>query len=174
MNNFIPDIYVNNIFDINYEKLRKNGIKCILFDLDNTIAPISVEEPSKEIKDLFAYLDDLNIKVIIISNSSKKRVSPFKEHLNVDSCFSSKKPFKFKYKKILKLYKFSESEVACVGDQLLTDILGANRMGFTSILVERLSENELIFTKINRFFEKFIFKNLEKKEIYKKGKYYGN
>jgi uncharacterized protein len=172
MNNFIPDIYAKNIFTINYKKLKENGIKCLLFDLDNTMAPMSVKEPSKELKELFRYLDDLNFKLIIVSNSGQKRVAPFKEQLNVDSAFCSFKPFSHKYKKIISLYKFKECEVGAIGDQLLTDIYGANNMGFTSILVDRLGEDPFFGTKFNRFIEKFIFKNLNKRGIYEAGKYY--
>jgi len=168
---FIPDMYVASIYKINYKKLKKNGIKCILFDLDNTIAPYKIDEPDGKIKELFARLQD-DFKIIIISNNNKNRVRPFKEKLNVDSAFSSKKPLKNKYKKILKKYKFKDTQIAAVGDQLLTDIFGANRMEFTSILVNRISSSEPIPMKINRFFEGFIKRKLERRGILKVGEYY--
>ena len=171
MDMFIPDIYQKSIYTIDYKKLKKNGIKCLLFDLDNTIAPYKVIEPDQKVKALFASLEK-DFKVIIISNSNKNRLRPFKEKLNVDVAFSSKKPFKTKYKKILELYNFKIDEVACIGDQLLTDILGANRMGFTSILVNRIAKYETIFTRFNRFFEKFILKSLAKKRILVSGEYF--
>lgn len=171
MDLFIPDIYQQSIYTIDYKKLHKNGIKCLLFDLDNTIAPYNTLEPDQKVKELFARLEN-DFKIIIISNNNKNRLRPFKEKLNVDTAYSSKKPFKGKYKKILELYKFKVSEVACIGDQLLTDILGANRMGFTSILVNRIAKYETIFTRINRFFESFILKSLEQKRILVSGEYY--
>lgn len=171
MDKFIPDVYQKSVYTINYKKLKKNGIKCLLFDLDNTIVPYSVNEPDSKIKELFAVLE-MDFKVIIISNSNKNRLRPFKEKLNVDVAYSSRKPLKKKYKKILELYHFKESEIACVGDQLLTDIFGANRMGFTSILVNRIAKFENNFTKVNRFFEKFIMKKLAKKHILVQGEYY--
>lgn len=171
MDMFIPDIYQKSIYTIDYKKLKKNGIKCLLFDLDNTIAPYKVIEPDQKVKELFASLEK-DFKVIIISNSNKNRLRPFKEKLNVDVAFSSKKPFKTKYKKILELYNFKIDEVACIGDQLLTDILGANRMGVTSILVNRIAKYETIFTRFNRFFEKFILKSLAKKRILVSGEYF--
>lgn len=172
MNNFIPDIYQRNIFTINYQKLKERGIKCLLFDLDNTLAPMMAKEPSKELKELFMHLDELNFKVVIISNSGQERVLPFKEGLNVDSACRSLKPFCYKYIKILKIYKYKECEVAAIGDQILTDILGANIMGITSIFVEQLSPDDFFGTKINRFFERLILKNLKSRGIYEKGKYY--
>ena len=171
MDMFIPDIYQKSIYTIDYKKLKKNGIKCLLFDLDNTIAPYKVTEPDVKVKELFARLEE-DFKVIIISNSPKNRIRPFKEKLNVDCAYSSKKPFKTKYKKILELYNFKIDEVACIGDQILTDILGANRMGFTSILVNRVAKYETIFTRFNRFFEKFILKKLAKKNLLVMGEYY--
>ena len=171
MDLFIPDIYQQSIYTIDYKKLHKNGIKCLLFDLDNTIAPYNTLEPDQKVKELFARLEN-DFKIIIISNNNKNRLRPFKEKLNVDTTYSSKKPFKFKYKKILEIYKFKIDEIACIGDQLLTDILGANRMGFTSILVNRVAKYETIFTRFNRFFEKFILKKLEKERILVSGEYY--
>lgn len=172
MEKFIPDIYQKSIFAIDYEKLKNRGIKCILFDLDNTIVPINVEAPDKEVKDLFADIELLGIKVIILSNSNKNRVRPFKEQLNVDSSFNSRKPFKGKYKKILEIYNFKDNEIACIGDQLLTDVLGANRMGFVSILVNPISNVDLLGTKINRIFERRILKKMARQGLFKKGEYY--
>ena len=167
----IPDVYAQSIYTINYNKLKKNGIQCLLFDLDNTLVSYKINEPDNKVKELFAHLKK-NFQVIIISNSGKTRLRPFKEKLNVDVAYSSKKPLRSKYKKILNIYNLKESEVACIGDQLLTDIFGANRMGLTSILVNRIEKYEVIFTRINRFFEKAILKRFAKKNILVSGEYY--
>ncbi len=171
MDNFIPDIYQKNIYDINYTKLKKMGIKCLLFDLDNTLVPVKSDIPSKKVKDLFLYLEK-DFKIIILSNSKQKRLIPFKDILNVDVAFSACKPFKKKYLKIMRLYNFKEHEIAAIGDQLITDINGANKVGITSILVSPMGEYEKFVTKINRFFEKFIYRSLKKRNILIKGEYY--
>lgn len=171
MDIFIPDIYAQSIYTINYKKLKKNGIKCLLFDLDNTLISYKATYPDTKLKELFHVLER-DFKLIIISNSTKKRLRPFKEQLNVDTAYSSRKPSKKKYLKIKELYKLEEKDVACIGDQLLTDIWGANRMGFTSILVNRISKHEPIWTRCNRFFEGFILRKLEKKSILISGEYY--
>lgn len=169
---FLPDIYTQSIFSINYENLKNAGIKIILFDLDNTISPINAESPSKKVKDLFEDIKRIGLKPVILSNSGKKRVQPFKEGLFVDAACSSLKPLKGKYKKILDIYNVKASEVAAVGDQLLTDILGANRMKFTSILVNPISTNDFNRTKLNRIFENMIIKHYTKRGVFKKGEYY--
>ena len=171
MENFIPDIYQKNIYSIDYDKLKKMGIKCLLFDLDNTLVPVNEDLPSKRLKEFLAMLEK-DFKIIILSNSNKKRLIPFKESLNVDVAASAKKPFKAKYLKIMKLYKFKEHEIVAIGDQLITDIYGANKVGVTSILINQIGDYEKFGTKINRFFEKFIYHYLKRKNILIKGKYY--
>lgn len=169
---FVPDIHSQSIYRINYKKLKEKGIKCIIFDLDNTIAPVDITEPSKEAIDLMFDIKDLDIRPILMSNSGKKRVEPFRNKLEIDSCASATKPLSKNYKKILEVYKLNPEEVACVGDQLLTDILGANKMNMTSILINPISKKDRASTYINRFIEKIIISVLEKRDLFKKGKYY--
>lgn len=165
-------MYVKSVYHIDYKDLKKRGIKCIIFDLDNTIAPINVSKPTKKMKDLIEEIKDLNLRVLIVSNSTKKRVEPFKEILNVDSAYFARKPYSKKYQKIMNMYKLKPNQIACVGDQLLTDIYGANKMEFLSILVNPIGLTDYVLTKFNRLIEPFIYNQLEKKDLLKKGEYY--
>lgn len=171
MDKFIPDMYYKSIYDINYKKLLNMNIKCIAFDLDNTVASYKEDVPSVEVKELFNLLSD-DFKIILFSNASKKRLTPFKEILNVDSSYSTRKPLKKKYLKIMRIYRLKPEEIAFVGDQLITDIYGANKVGGISILVNPIGTYEPINTKFNRFFERFIYKKFSKKGVLKKGAYY--
>lgn len=172
MNIFLPDIYQKSIYSINYESLKNAGIKIVLFDLDNTLVPISAKEPSKKLKDLFEDIKKMGIKPIIMSNSGQKRVAPFKDGLFVDAACNSRKPLRRKYKKVLSMYDVKPSEIAAVGDQLLTDIFGANRMGITSILVNQISTTDFVWTKFNRFIEGRILNHFKKRGVFVKGEYY--
>lgn len=172
LNNFIPDIYQKSIYDIDYKKLKKNGIKCLIFDLDNTLVPINIKKPNKKLRDLIESLKDMKFRVLIVSNSPKKRVEPFKDILGVDSAYLSFKPLKKKYNKILNMYKLKPSQIATVGDQLLTDVWGSNRMEFTTILVNPMGTTDYALTKINRLIEPFIYNKLEKRELLRKGNYF--
>ena len=156
MDKIIPDVYQKSIYTINYEKLRDNGIRCLLFDLDNTCAPINVNEPTKKLISLFDELGDMGFKIIIFSNSTKKRLEPFKQVLNVDCCAGAKKPRKTKLLKILKLFNFDLSEVALIGDQLYTDVYGGNRLNMHTILVEPIEIKDIWITKIKRPLENLV------------------
>ena len=158
---FVPDKYFKSIYDINYELLKTSGVKCLVFDIANTLMPESSTKPNKKVKDLFEDLKDMGFKIILVSNNFKKNVESFKEELCVDSAYLS-----------IKLFDFKDTEIACIGDQLLYDILGANRMNFTSILVNPISIDEYAVSKLNRKLENVIIKKITKKDLFKKGRYY--
>lgn len=168
----MPDIYQKSIYYINYDKLYKKGIRLLLFDLDNTITPSHVNKPTKRLKKLFDELKDKGFKIIIMSNSTKHRIEPFKNELIVDACAFSLKPRKDKYVYIMDKFKYKHTETACIGDQLITDIYGANRLDITSILVNPLSEKDYTVTLFNRLLERIIFNKLEKKDVFIRGKYF--
>lgn len=171
MDNFYPDIYEQSIYTVNYKKLKKNGIKCLLFDLNNTLVSYEIDYPDDKLRE-FIYNLEKNFKVIIVSNSNKDRIRPFKEKLNIDASFSSKKPFKKKFKKIMKIYNYKDTEIAMIGDNLVTDIYGGNRMGFTTILVNSISDSEPFGGKLSKMFERKILKKFNKKGLLIKGEYY--
>ena len=173
MDNFIPDIYQKSIYHIDYDKLLDDGIKCILFDLDNTCAPYKDNEPNKKLIELFETLKDMSFKLIIFSNAPKKRILPFKKALNIDCLARAGKPSKNSFLKIIKLFNYELSDVAIIGDQLYKDILGGNRVGITTILVNPMSKDDMILTTlIFRNLEKIKYRQLAKKGLLVRGKYY--
>lgn len=173
MDNFIPDMYQKSIYHIDYDKLKDEGIKCLLLDLDNTCVPYKDKEPNKKLIDLFEMLKDMDFKLIIFSNAPKRRIYPFKRALNVDCLARAGKPSKRSFLKVLKLFNYELSDVAIIGDQLYKDILGGNRVGIKTILVNPMSLDDMIVTKyIFRPLEKKKYRLMEKKGLLKRGKYY--
>ena len=172
MHHFIPDIYQKSIYAIDYKNLKKMGIKCICFDLDNTLAPPTVHNPTTKCINLIEELIDMGFKVVIVSNNFKKRVAPFKDGLRIDALALAFKPSGRPYRKIIKKYGFDESEMVIIGDQLLTDIYGGNKAGITTILVNPISRYDETATKLLRFFERKVMKYLTKRDLFKLGRYY--
>lgn len=173
MDKFIPDMYQKSIYHIDYDKLQDNGIKCLLIDLDNTCVPYKDKEPNKKLIDLFETLKDMDFKIIIFSNALKGRIKPFKDILNVDCLARANKPYKKNFLKVIKLFNYDLSEVAIIGDQLYTDILGGNKVGIKTILVNPMSSDDMFITRfIYRTLEKRIYKKLMSKNILIRGKYY--
>ena len=154
MEKFMPDIYQKSIYTIDYDKLYQSGIRFLLYDLDNTIACVKVKKITPKLKKLFNELQKKGFKVIIFSNAFKKRIKPFSDGLNIEYNSRSGKPRSKNFIKIMKKYNFENYQTALIGDQLLTDVKGGNKVGITTILINPISSKELIFTKINRIFEK--------------------
>ena len=170
MKKFIPDMYKKNIYEINYEKLKKMGKKYLFFDLDNTIISYLQNKPTKENKILFDKLKKMGFEVFIFSNSPSNRLEPFEKELNVKAFSESMKPLKKGYKKVLNMY--DKDKCVFIGDQIMTDVIGAKRNGLYVIFIDRINNKEPIYTKFWRFFEFFVLKRYERKKYLVKGKYY--
>lgn len=154
LKDFAPDLYVKSIYHIDLEALKKRGVKSIITDLDNTL--VEADSPIHT-PELIKWLDDLQEKgfnVIIVSNNNKTRVSEFAEPLTVPYIHQAKKPTSSAFKKALQMLNSSVHETVVIGDQLLTDVFGGNRMGLYTILVVPISEKEQFRTKINRAIER--------------------
>ena len=173
MEKYIPDIYQKSIYDINYKKLHQCGIKCLLFDLDNTLIPLNCKEPNEKIKELVNNLKEQKFKIIIYSKCSKSRLEPFKNSLNVDCCILRRQSFDKKVNSILNSYNFKQAEVAIIGDRMNYDILNGNKVGITTILVNPISKKDHLYEKISRFKEKKLMKKLRNNNLFVKGRYYG-
>lgn len=172
MNKYIPEIYKKNIQEINYKKLKEKGIKVIAFDFDNTIIERHNYEINKENKNLFNELKK-DYKIIVLSNSiDGKKLKKICNEYKIEYILNARKPSKYGFNKIKEKYNVSNNEICLIGDQLCTDVYGANKANVLSILVDPINNNENIFTKINRFREKIIYKKLEKNKKFKRGKYY--
>lgn len=172
MENYIPDIYQKSIYTVDYSKLLSRGIKCLLFDLDNTLMPHKSSEEPKKAKELLVSLKQKGFKIIIVSNSPKKHVSKYKKYFEVDSLHSAMKPFQGKLLKLFTDYNFAVNEVAIIGDQILTDIVGGNKAGITTILVNPASNKDHILSKVGRLIEKRKMKKLRDHDLFCKGRYY--
>ena len=167
MNIFIPKMYKKDIFDIDYNKLKENNYKLIIFDLDNTIGKIKQKECDLKTSNLLTKLSK-DFIVIVASNSLKKRVDTFLKDISIDRFSFSLKPSSRVLKKIKKKYNVEYKDIVIIGDQLLTDILLGNRFNLYTILVDKLDRYDLKKTKVNRFFENII----KKKNKFKEGEYY--
>jgi len=165
----IPDAYYESIYKIDYDNLKKIGIKNIFFDIDNTIIPYKEYEISKKTKELFKDLKK-DFNVFLFSNSPRKRVLRIAKELDIDAYYFSMKPLKRNYKKILNM--FNRNNCVFIGDQLLTDVLGAKKNRLKVILVNRIKEYEPFTTKFWRIIEKQYLKKYEEKKIFKINDFY--
>ncbi|MFV0380247.1 MAG: YqeG family HAD IIIA-type phosphatase [Anaerorhabdus sp.] len=169
---FLPNIYVNSFLDITTLLLKKYNIKVLVFDIDNTLMKHGNVIVDKELLDYIKKLKSLDLHIMLLSNNKYQRVSTIASKLNLDFIHFACKPTKKNFKKIMLKYRVDADEVMVVGDQMLTDILGANRLGMVSALVKPIDIKDNIPGKFSRFLEGLLWKYFERKELLVRGEYY--
>lgn len=160
---FTPNYYSKSIYDVPLGFYSKNGIKIIFCDLDNTLDPFFLNEPSEKAISLVHLLEKNGIKFIITSNNHGERVQHYSKLLNVECHYSTKKPLGYKLRRFIKKNNFNKKEILMIGDQLLTDVIASKNTRVKVLLTEPLVKKDLPITKINRFFDKIIRKLMKKK-----------
>lgn len=163
MDKFYPDIYVKDVYTIDYKKLKENGITTLLFDLDNTLAPFDIEYPSDNVKELINNLTNDGFFVTIVSNNELERVEKFCKNLSVKTLHKAGKPKTSKIKNLLNEENRDIKTCAIVGDQLFTDMWVGSKLGITKILVEPIANRDEFTVKLKRGLEKIVFKPYLKK-----------
>lgn len=164
---FIPNEFHNNVYEIDFEALYKSGKRLVLCDLDNTLISYDVDFPSPENMKLFDTLEQMGIEIILVSNNVPSRITKYTRDLQIRGYANARKPLNIGLRRAFRSGKrvYTKEETIVIGDQLMTDIWGANRMGLYSILVNPIKKKtEKWYTKMNRKIE---VKMLEKiKEQY--------
>lgn len=164
---FIPNEHQKSVMSIDFLSLYKSGYRGLLIDIDNTLVSYQEHEPKAELIAYIKTIADMGFRIVFISNNNKKRVLTFVGDMPYPFVYSAKKPLKFGFKKALRAIGLSKvSEIVLVGDQIMTDILGGNRMGFYTILVNPIQrKSDILPTRINRKMERFFLNKVKKHQL---------
>lgn len=161
---FYPNIYIEKITDITMVLVKKYHIKGFILDVDNTL----IDYNKQMLEGVEKWCNDLKKETIsfcIVSNSNKKeKVKKVAKKLDIPYVFFATKPFKRGFKKAKRILGLQDKQIAVVGDQLFTDVLGANRCNMISILTKPIDEKDLFITVIKRPIERYILKKYESKQ----------
>lgn len=164
LKNFIPQLQVDTIYQINLHELKENGIKGIITDLDNTLVGAREPNTNPQLIEWLKLVHSLGFKIVIVSNNSKLRVAAFSDPIQIPYIPRAQKPLNKSFHKALQLMNLRADQSVVIGDQLLTDVLGGNRLGLYTILVTPFSlADESFFTKINRRIERYICRKMKKR-----------
>lgn len=164
--NVYPDLYLNSVIDINATLLKKNKLGALILDVDNTLIDY-YKNLVDGAEDWCENLKSEGIKCIILSNSNnREKVETVAKKLGIKYILFAKKPLKSGFKRALEKLEMKPEQVAVVGDQIFTDVIGAKRMNMFSILVKQVAEKDIFITKVKRPIENAIIK----KYLREKGK----
>lgn len=165
MKKFMPDRHVKSILHIEPEELKAHQIKGIITDLDNTLVAWYEPSATPNLIEWFKSMEDAGILVTVVSNNNEQRVRSFCEPLNIPFISMAKKPLTRAFQRAIREMGLVKEDVVVIGDQLMTDVLGGNRLGVHTILVVPVAMTDGWMTKINRRIERFILGKMRKKGL---------
>lgn len=165
---FYPKDYFDSTYSINFKKFYMLGYRAVIFDIDNTL--VEHDAPADErAKTLIAKLKRIGFKICFLSNNDEERVASFNESVDCEYIYKAGKPLAKGYKAAMKKMGTDEMTTLFVGDQIFTDIWGANNAGIRSILVKPIAKHEEIQIILKRIPEKLILHLYLKKHRMKTG-----
>lgn len=164
MSKLTPKVEETSAYSINYEEYFQRGFKAVFFDIDNTLVEHGAPANEAAIK-LVGRLKEIGYQVAFLSNNKEPRVKSFCDAVGAPYIFKAGKPKTWAYDKMRQQFGVSKEETMSVGDQLFTDMWGANRAGILSILVHPIGKKEEIQIVLKRYLEHIVmfFYHLKKK-----------
>ena len=134
---FFPYEYVDSVFALDYEKLYQLGYRGLLLDIDNTLV-LHGADSNAAVDELFRRIHRAGLKTLLLSNNSEERILRFLAHIDSPYLAEADKPSPAGYLRALEMLQIPKEQAIVIGDQIFTDVYGANRCGVASILVRFL------------------------------------
>lgn len=158
-----PKVYLENITKITIDFLKENGIKALILDIDNTLLDFD-KNLLEGAEEWCNNLKGQGIKFYILSNTNKKeKVEKVSKQLDIPYIMFAKKPFKSGFLRVKNELRLETSQIAVVGDQIFTDVIGANRAKMFSILTKPIDKRDIFMTRIKRPLEEALIRRYLKK-----------
>ena len=150
-----PTKYLDSSYSIDYEQLYRSGIRGLIYDIDNTLVEHGMPATERAIK-LFERLRSIGFDTCLISNNKEPRVKPFADAVGSKYVYDAHKPSRKNYIRAMELMGTDTGNTYFIGDQIFTDVYGANRAGIPSILVKPIHPKEEIQIVLTRKLEKIV------------------
>jgi len=160
---FYPSDDMESAYQIDYQKLYQDGYRGIIFDIDNTLVTHGSKADTRS-KELFRKLKHMGFSCCLLSNNKEERVKTFNKDVKVNYIFNAHKPSVKNYEKAMDVMHTDKKTTIFIGDQLFTDIYGANRSGIYSILVKPIHPKEEIQIVLKRYLERIVLYFYRKKK----------
>jgi len=152
---FFPHEHVDSVFSIDFLKLYRNGFRGIIFDIDNTLVHHG-DDSNERVDSFFEEIHGIGFRTLLLSNNSESRVQRFNKNIGTQYIYDAGKPDPKGYLNAVEMMGLEKSQVLCIGDQIFTDIFGANRAGIPGILVDFIRLPGVRKIGIRRYAEKAV------------------
>lgn len=150
-----PKEYVKSTYEIDFAAFRRKGFQAVIFDIDNTLVEHGAPADERSIE-LMERLKALGYDIMLLSNNKEPRVKMFNDAVRVNYIHKAGKPSTKNYHAAMVMMGSNEKNTLFVGDQLFTDIWGANRAGIYSVLVQPIDKKEEIQIVLKRYLERIV------------------
>lgn len=151
--NLYPDQLIRSVYDLDWEKLSET-YQGVIFDIDNTLVPHGAAADEAAIQ-LFDRIHSLGMKTMLVSNNGEERVKPFAQQVRTAYIHKAGKPKAAGYCKAMKEMETDPAHTLFIGDQIFTDVWGANRAGIHTMLTQPIDRStDEIQIVIKRWFER--------------------
>ncbi|MCR5543008.1 MAG: YqeG family HAD IIIA-type phosphatase [Eubacterium sp.] len=147
-----PTEYYDSTYSIDFQKYYDMGYRGLIFDIDNTLVPHNAMHDDRSRK-LFKELREIGFKVCFVSNNKEPRVKKFNDEINCCYVYKAGKPKPDGFIKAMKKMKTNQGNTLFIGDQIFTDIWGANNARIHSILVNKIDKKEEFQIVLKRYLE---------------------
>ena len=161
----VPDQVLGSVLDIDFQHLKKKNLLGLLIDIDNTLVRWEKSSIDEQFAQWVGDAKEKGFRICLVSNALEKRVQSFAEYLDVPAVARAWKPSQKAFLRGIRKLNMEKDKVAVVGDQLFTDVLGGNRLGLHTILINPLSSQELKTTKLMRKLEKRMIEKMVRKGL---------
>lgn len=151
---FKPTAMRGRVTELTSDFLSQLGARAVLLDVDNTIASYTSHEPIEGAVQWAQNMVEAGFRVMIVSNNFKKRVEPFARRFGLDCISFAMKPLPCGYLAARKRLQVPCRECVIIGDQIFTDVIGANLCGMKSVLLTPIEPEEGITFKMRRHCER--------------------
>lgn len=161
-----PDYMFATFAEVTPAFLQSIGVRALLIDIDNTLAPYEQPDPDQSILDWFADLEQNGIRTALVSNNHPPRVKRFNKPLGIDAYANSGKPFRGTLERAMKKLGVSHAETAMLGDQLLTDCFAGKHIGLRALIVPPIRDKKSLFFRFKRLLERPFIRKYAKSNGY--------
>ena len=162
----IPDYMFGTFVEVTPAFLQSIGVRALLIDIDNTLAPYEQPDPDERILDWFSELEKNGIRTALVSNNHAPRVERFNKSLGLIAYPDSGKPGRKTLERAMKELGVTHTETAMLGDQLLTDCFAGKHIGLRAIIVPPIKDRTNLFFRSKRFLERPFIRKYAKQNGY--------
>ncbi len=159
----MPDYMFQRFDDVTPEFLESIGVRALIIDIDNTLAPYEQAEPDERIRAWVENMQKHGVQMTLMSNNDRERVELFNRDLKLPAYYKSGKPLGKNLKRAMADMGTDKTSTAVLGDQLLTDALAGNLLGLRAIILPPIKDKTSLFFRFKRLCERPTVKKFKKR-----------